>query len=167
MHLETVIALCRAFEAADLPYWIDGGWGVDALLGEQTRPHSDLDLAVRFHDIGRFEELLIPLGYQPVIDPEQRIWNPVFRHPIDGSVDLHGFVMNANGEGVLGEPSENSMYPAGALDGVGQIGPMRVRCIATRFVLLFRNGFEPREVDHHDVEVLCSRFGIERPSGFV
>lgn len=27
-----------------VPFWVDGGWGVDALLGEQTRSHRDLDL---------------------------------------------------------------------------------------------------------------------------
>src|SRR5919201_6639891 len=26
--------------------WLDRGWGLDALLGEQTRPHDDLDLAI-------------------------------------------------------------------------------------------------------------------------
>ena len=26
--------------------WIAGGWGVDALVGRQTRIHSDLELAV-------------------------------------------------------------------------------------------------------------------------
>jgi lincosamide nucleotidyltransferase A/C/D/E len=26
-------------EAAGLVVWLDGGWGVDALLGRQTRPH--------------------------------------------------------------------------------------------------------------------------------
>ena len=166
MELETVTALCSAFDAADLPYWVDGGWGVDALLGEQTRPHSDLDLAGRLGDMPQFERLLVSLGYQLMIDPEQRSWNPVFRHPKDGSVDLHGFVLNANGEGMLGEPSENSMYPAGALDGVGLLGAIPVRCIAAPFVLMFRNGFEPRAVDHHDVDVLCSRFDIKRPSRF-
>jgi hypothetical protein len=27
--------------------WLDGGWGVDALVGEQTREHEDLNLIVR------------------------------------------------------------------------------------------------------------------------
>ncbi len=30
--------------------WVDGGWGVDALLGEQTRSHDDLDLVIVRHD---------------------------------------------------------------------------------------------------------------------
>jgi lincosamide nucleotidyltransferase A/C/D/E len=26
--------------------WIAGGWGVDALIGQQTRPHNDFDIFV-------------------------------------------------------------------------------------------------------------------------
>ena len=26
--------------------WVAGGWGVDALLGEQTREHRDLDILI-------------------------------------------------------------------------------------------------------------------------
>ena len=33
-------------QSAGVRVWLDGGWSVDALLGEQTRPHADLDLAV-------------------------------------------------------------------------------------------------------------------------
>lgn len=166
MQLATVTALCRAFEAAGLDYWIDGGWGVDALLGRQTRPHSDLDLAVHFADLKCFQHTLTALGYQPIVQPDGRDWNPVFLHPIDGSVDLHGFVLNDVGEGVLGAPSENSSYPAGALNGIGTLDTLQVRCIAAPFVLAFRNGFEPRAVDHHDVAALCAHFGLMRPSRF-
>lgn len=167
MQLATVTALCRAFEAAGLDYWIDGGWGVDALLGRQTRPHSDLDLAVHFADLKCFQQTLTALGYQLIVQPDGRDWNPVFLHPIDGSVDLHGFVLNEFGEGVLGAPSENSFYPADALGGVGRLDTLPVRCIAAPFVLAFRYGFEPRAVDHHDVAALCAHFGLMRPSRFL
>jgi lincosamide nucleotidyltransferase A/C/D/E len=40
---ETVLEL---FESEAIEVWIDGGWGVDALVGRQTRPHEDLDLVV-------------------------------------------------------------------------------------------------------------------------
>ena len=31
--------------------WIDGGWGVDALLGTQTRAHQDLDIVIQKKDL--------------------------------------------------------------------------------------------------------------------
>jgi hypothetical protein len=36
--------LCRLLDQHELRYWVVGGWGVDALLGEVTREHNDLDL---------------------------------------------------------------------------------------------------------------------------
>ena len=33
-------------EKAGVPASIGGGWGIDALVGRQTRPHSDIDLCV-------------------------------------------------------------------------------------------------------------------------
>jgi hypothetical protein len=38
-------------DRAGLWYCIEGGWGVDALLGEQTREHGDVDLGVRLEDV--------------------------------------------------------------------------------------------------------------------
>lgn len=45
MISEDVLALYTALHELGIQIWIDGGWGVDALLGEQTRPHQDLDIA--------------------------------------------------------------------------------------------------------------------------
>jgi lincosamide nucleotidyltransferase A/C/D/E len=39
-----VIDLYATLENLGVEIWIDGGWGVDALLGEQSRPHQDLDI---------------------------------------------------------------------------------------------------------------------------
>lgn len=167
MQQTTVMELCRVFEAAGLAFWLDGGWGVDALLGKQTRTHSDLDLAIRLADLPRFERALQPLGFRRVALSGSPAWNPVLHHPANGSVDLHGFVLNAKGDGVLGDPIDNALYPAGALAGVGSIGAMQVRCIAAPFVLAFRNGFEPRAVDHHDVAALCDHFDLARPGRFM
>ena len=38
--------------------WIDGGWSVDALLGEQTRHHEDLDIVIQQKDVLKLRELL-------------------------------------------------------------------------------------------------------------
>lgn len=51
-ELETV-AFLDVLAAADVTPWIDGGWGVDALLGHQTREHGDLDLVIEArHEAG-------------------------------------------------------------------------------------------------------------------
>jgi len=46
--------------------WLDGGWGVDALVGEQTRVHKDLDLIVLGEHASRMRELLSRHGFEHV-----------------------------------------------------------------------------------------------------
>jgi len=38
MNIADVIDLYTQLENLGIEVWLDGGWGVDALLGEQTRP---------------------------------------------------------------------------------------------------------------------------------
>ncbi|MBA4048389.1 MAG: hypothetical protein C0476_07610 [Sphingomonas sp.] len=166
MQIDEVVRRCQCFEQANLAFWVDGGWGVDALLGRQTRPHGDLDLAVNFTDLAAFDRLLKQEGYARITRGNDPEWNWVLQHESGRSVDLHGFVRDAMGNGILGDPGEGSMYPAGAFEGRGAINGVAVRCIAAPFVLAFRNGFEPRDVDHHDVEALCAQFGFALPSRF-
>ena len=40
-----VLATLALLGRAGVTAWVDGGWGVDALLGVISRVHSDLDLA--------------------------------------------------------------------------------------------------------------------------
>ncbi|BDP43908.1 aminoglycoside nucleotidyltransferase (plasmid) [Deinococcus aetherius] len=166
MKLEQVVELYQSFEAAQLQVWVDGGWGVDALLGEQTRPHSDLDLALKFGELPSCENILKSHGYVEAERDGEPEWNRVFRQPSGWQVDLHGFVLDVAGNAVLGDPAQGIMYPVGALDGAGTLGELRVRCVAAPFVLQFRNSFEPRSVDHHDVARLCARFDLPLPCRF-
>ena len=46
--------------------WIDGGWGADALLDEQTRAHADLDIVIQQRDLPDLRELLEAEGYEDV-----------------------------------------------------------------------------------------------------
>lgn len=166
MELEHLIKICANFKTAGLAFWIDGGWGVDALLGEETRPHGDLDLAVKLDDLQSFQRVLETQGYARADSAGDSDWNWVLQDSAGRSVDLHGFVLDELGNGILGDPADGAMYPAGALDGVGTLCDVEVRCVAANFVLAFRNGFEPRAVDSHDVAALCARFGLARPSRF-
>ena len=40
---EEVIEIYNKLLANNIQIWLTGGWGIDALLGEQTRDHKDLD----------------------------------------------------------------------------------------------------------------------------
>jgi lincosamide nucleotidyltransferase A/C/D/E len=58
MTCEDVIEVLAVLDAGGIDYWIDGGWGIDALVGQQTRKHHDLDLGVSLDEISRVEALL-------------------------------------------------------------------------------------------------------------
>jgi lincosamide nucleotidyltransferase A/C/D/E len=58
MTCEDVVEVLAALDAGGIDYWVDGGWGIDALVGEQTRIHHDLDLGVSLDDVARVEALL-------------------------------------------------------------------------------------------------------------
>src|SRR5437879_3145751 len=58
MTSSALVELLQLFIDSDLEIWLDEGWGVDALLGVQTRPHKDVDLIVRIGDLGKLREIL-------------------------------------------------------------------------------------------------------------
>ena len=43
---------------ASVKVFLDGGWGVDALIGRETRIHNDIDLFVEKKDYGHIRDYL-------------------------------------------------------------------------------------------------------------
>ena len=41
MNIDDVLILIQELNNLNIDVWITGGWGVDALLGKQTRQHDD------------------------------------------------------------------------------------------------------------------------------
>lgn len=64
MDEEEVARVLQLAEIAGIPVVVDGGWAVDALLGWQTRDHSDLDLAINQQYLPRLLNILRRLDYQ-------------------------------------------------------------------------------------------------------
>jgi hypothetical protein len=58
MQVSDVLEVVYLLEASGIEVWLDGGWGVDALLGSETRPHVDLDIAIQHKDVPKLGELL-------------------------------------------------------------------------------------------------------------
>src|SRR5262245_55094904 len=64
MTADTVLAVLATLEQASVKVWLDGGWGVDALLCQQTREHGDLDLIVSSLDVHTLREALRARGFE-------------------------------------------------------------------------------------------------------
>ena len=140
---------------------IDGGWGVDALLGEQTRAHEDLDVAVEHKDVPQIRTLLGARGYRDVPRDETRECNFVLGDDRGRLIDIHSYTFDATGKIVFGVE-----YPYDSLQGTGTINGFPVRCITPEWMVKFHTGYPLDENDYHDVRLLCRRFGIPIPAEY-
>ena len=152
MDVAEVHRVLDALAAAGCTAWLGGGWGVDALVGRQTRPHRDLDLLVEASHLDDALRALTRSGY--VVETD---WLPV-RVEVAASgdrwVDLHPVVFDDEGNGVQAGPEGTTFdYPAGCLVR-GRIGDREVGCLGTARQLEAHAGYPPREVDRHDLALL-------------
>jgi hypothetical protein len=60
---EDVLELYASLLEHGVQIWLDGGWGVDALLERQTRPHKDLDAIVALDDLPSLTATLSQRGF--------------------------------------------------------------------------------------------------------
>lgn len=157
--LEVVDAL------AGLRFWLDGGWGIEALLGEQTRDHSDLDAAIDRADLEEADRRLRPLAYErsQEVDPDDPARH-VLRDAGGRQIDFHVLVFDASGDGWQTLPDGNRLrYAASDLAVTGVVGGRLVPCISPGLQLRHHSGYEPTERDRIDMGRLASRFGLELP----
>ena len=140
---------------------VDGGWGVDALLGEQTRPHEDLDIAVKHRDIPKLRALFGSRGYSEILRDDTSAWNFVLADEAGHMVDVHSYTFDAEGNIIFGCP-----YPADSFMGRGTILGREVACISPERIVELHTGYEPDLNDYHDVSALCERFGIDLPNEY-
>jgi lincosamide nucleotidyltransferase A/C/D/E len=156
----------EALKEWNLQVWIDGGWGVDALLGEVTRPHDDVDLVVELRALGTVFECLSNLGFSVTEDLSPvRV---VLTSPDDRQVDLHPVTFDENGTGwqIRAAPDGSDCpYPAVGFT-VGRIMDVRVPCLSAELQLEHHGGYIPRDRDRQDMGRLATRFGLELPASF-
>jgi Aminoglycoside-2''-adenylyltransferase len=113
--------------------WIDGGWGVDALLGKQTRPHKDLDIALEDQHLVRFERFLALRGYHRTKREIERPFNFVLADHGGREIDVHVISLDENGDGIYGPPENCLAYPAESLTALA-------RSVVVRFAASPLNG---------------------------
>ncbi|HEY7294940.1 MAG TPA: amino acid transporter [Dehalococcoidia bacterium] len=160
-----VLRVLDALSHAGITAWLDGGWGVDALLGEQTRPHSDLDLVIALADSDAARRALLPHGYSRVSDllPVRFVVGDDAGHRID----FHTVAFDAEGGGLQPQPDGSTFrYPPEGFGATGLIGGEAVRCLSAETQLLCHQGYEPDDDDRHDVHLLAERFGLPLPKAY-
>ncbi len=158
-----VIDLYSALDGQGIPIWIDGGWGVDALLDKQTRLHKDLDIVLEVQHLVRFERFFVLRGYYRTKREIERPFNFVLADRDGREIDLHVISLDENVNGIYG-PSENGLaYPADSLTGTGTISGCVVRCISPQWMVKFHSGYDLTEKDYQDVSALCEQYGIAVP----
>lgn len=152
MTASQVLVVLDALEAVGCRAWIGGGWGVDALVGRQTRPHRDLDLVADATAQEAALAALEALGYAVETD-----WRPVrveLGAPGLGWVDLHPMVLDAGGNGVqAGLDGASFGYPAECFV-TGTVAGRTVGCLSVARQLEAHTGYRPRDVDLADLELL-------------
>jgi lincosamide nucleotidyltransferase A/C/D/E len=159
-----VIRVLDALDAVGIGWGITGGWGIDALLRRETRPHADLDLGIASEAVDDAIDALQPLGY--VLVRDERPGRVVLTSEI-GKVDLHPIVWQLSGPGVqTGLDGEMFEYPAGSLDAKGEIGGRAVRCGTPELQVAFHGHYEPRDHDRRDMAALAEAFGLTLPASY-
>jgi lincosamide nucleotidyltransferase A/C/D/E len=121
MPAEHVVEIYDLLASRGIGVWIDGGWGVDALLERQTREHGDLDIAIQVKDLPIMRELLEQRGYRDKGEPNARPWNFVLKDPSGHEIDVHAITLDSVGNGIYGSRKTEKMYPASSLSGTGVI----------------------------------------------
>lgn len=166
MKPKDVLETVQLLEKEEINVWLDGGWGVDALLGEQTRTHKDMDIVIQEKDIPKLRTLLEARGYRDVERDDTTAWNFVLGNDKGCLIDVHAFTFDSKGNGIYGPAERGLTYPAACLTGSGKIDRFTVKCITAEQIVKFHTGYEPDENDIKDVSALCERFGIFLPSEY-
>jgi lincosamide nucleotidyltransferase A/C/D/E len=154
-----VLEVLDRLEAAGIEWWLDGGWGVDALLGEQTRAHNDLDLIVRVDDVAEMRRILAGDGFLLVSGETGS--NFVLRDAGGREIDVHPVRFDDDGNGIYRmENGEDWEFPADGFIGTGRVGGREVRCLTADVQMVDHStGYEPGDTDFHDMRLLNARFG--------
>jgi lincosamide nucleotidyltransferase A/C/D/E len=158
-----VLAVLHALRTAGLRVHVGGGWGIDALLGEQTRPHNDLDLSIDAQHDARVIQILEAAGF--LIGEDQRPTRLVMRDPAGHEVDVHPVVFDASGAGVQVAFDGELHYPANGFT-TGTIGGETVGCLSVELQVRFHSGYAPSDKDRQDMQWLAERFDARLPAAY-
>ena len=129
-------------ESLDMQFWLDGGWGVDVLYGQQTRLHRDIDIDFDANYTDQLLDLLQERGYQIETN-----WLPTRMELYSkelGYIDIHPFVLNADGTSKQADLDGGWYEFQPDYFGTAVFEGRSIPCISAKGVSRMRNLFQRR-----------------------
>ncbi len=171
-QLSLIREVVGLLDAAGVQHWLWGGWGVDFLLGEVSRPHGDIEFAVWERDRERLKEVLCEHDYHLVDDRVE----DVISSKQGQLVEFYFIRRNETGEVVTPGKWEGWPWPESAFSGeTGRLGDVRCPVVSAEAQLrskeeyLSQTGVPPRPKDVEDMrrlrDVLAGRDRAQEAEG--
>lgn len=156
--------------------WLTGGWGIDALVGEQSRLHKDLDAILLLDDMVPMSEILGQDGYQLKELWSENSWTVdkagnetatafVLQDKECREFDVHAIYLDEHGNGIPAwAEAESFIFSREDLAGEGIIAGCSIKCISPAMQVYCHTGYKLPEIQLCDLELLREKFGVEVPN---
>jgi lincosamide nucleotidyltransferase A/C/D/E len=170
-----VVRIYQLLESRGISAWLTGGWGIDALLGESTRPHKDLDIFVRVDDVVRLNKLLAGQGYKL-----KELWSENLRtvdsfgNKIDTGyvlydqseheLDIHALRFDGHGNAIPAFQVEAGViFTPHDLAAKGTVNGYSVHCQSAENQMICHTGYQIPGFQWNDLDMLHKKLGVEIP----
>lgn len=155
-------SLCRLLEQRGIRFWVMGGWGVDALLHRETRPHKDLDILVRLGDLPVLWEAFAEHRFTLQYVWEENRWLEreserlptafVVADAQKREIDVH--VIDFAADGTIIQLYTNAWSFPDAITGQGNIAGTVVPCVTKETQIAMHTGYALPEGQVRDLALL-------------
>lgn len=149
---ESLFRILDLLESLNMRYWVDGGWGVDILLGMQNREHRDVDINFDGDFTNTLLGKLMETGY--VITTDWRPCRIELQHEQLGYLDIHPLVIAEDGSAKQADLSGGFYELDASWFSSAEFEGRVVPCTSAEGQKVFHCGYELREKDRIDLEIL-------------
>lgn len=168
-----VLEICSTLDGAGIRFCLAGGWGIDALVGRQSRRHDDVDIAIA--DFDRTAPIacaaLEAVGFECKERQHQPVWMPdqwALEDSANARIDLLSIDLDLlersrhEGSSLVRDLGPG---PVSFDDCVvtGTVGDRHLPCLSAAVQRLFHSGFFPRQVHLVDLAALDTEDTMDGP----
>jgi lincosamide nucleotidyltransferase A/C/D/E len=154
MRARDVLAVASVIASVTGRWWVAGGWGVDALVGRQTRGHRDLDVVVD-QDRRELDAVIAALAHLGLHHLAER-------HTPRSVTPLRVWLGDGTGHNVDLLPVNLNASPFRAAKGApaafatGLVADAQIPCLSVAFQIEHHWMYRDRSTDRHDLRLLTA-----------